>query len=165
MIRLEDRQRVATEIQEAHHAGARLAKACALTGISVRTLQRWQAKQGLVTGDRRPQASRPLPSHALTAEERAQILAVANEPRFAALPPARIVPMLADEGVYIASESSFHRVLRAHGQTRHRGRSRAPPCGPNRPATSATCLANRRTCPKCLVLLDPFAASRHIQAP
>jgi hypothetical protein len=31
-------------------------------------------------------------------------------------PPARIVPALADEGIYIASESSFHRVLRAHGQ-------------------------------------------------
>jgi len=51
---------------------------------------------------------------------------VANEPRFAAMPPARIVPMLADEGVYIASESSFARVLRAHGQSRHRGRARAP---------------------------------------
>ena len=51
---------------------------------------------------------------------------VANEPRFAELPPARIVPMLADEGIYIASESSFHRVLRAHGQTHHRGRARAP---------------------------------------
>jgi hypothetical protein len=56
----------------------------------------------------------------------ARVLAVANEPRFADLPPARIVPMLADEGVYIASESSFQRVLRAHGQTRHRGRAKAP---------------------------------------
>ena len=37
-----------------------------------------------------------------------------------------LVPTLADEGVYIASESSFQRVLRAHGQTRHRGRTRAP---------------------------------------
>ena len=34
--------------------------------------------------------------------------------------------MLADEGVYVASESSFSRVLRAHGQTRHRGRAKAP---------------------------------------
>jgi hypothetical protein len=32
------------------------------------------------------------------------------------MPPARIVPALADERIYIASESSFHRVLRAHGQ-------------------------------------------------
>ena len=33
--------------------------------------------------------------------------------------------MLADEGVYIASESSFARVLREHGQTEHRGRAKA----------------------------------------
>ena len=58
--------------------------------------------------------------------ERAQLLCVANEPRFAAVPPARIVPMLADEGVYLASESSFARVLRAHGQSTHRGRAKEP---------------------------------------
>ncbi len=34
--------------------------------------------------------------------------------------------MLADEGVYLASESSFARVLRAHGQNAHRGRARSP---------------------------------------
>jgi putative transposase len=67
-----------------------------------------------------------MPAHALSAQERAQILRVANEPRFAELPPARIVPMLADEGIYIASESSFCRVLRAHGQSCHRGRAQAP---------------------------------------
>ena len=54
---------------------------------------------------------------------------MANEPRFAAVPPARIVPMLADEGVYLASESSFARVLRAHGQSAHRGRAKAPQGG------------------------------------
>ena len=58
--------------------------------------------------------------------ERAKLMLVANEPRFAAVPPARIVPMLADEGVYLASESSFSRVLRAQGQTTHRGRAKAP---------------------------------------
>jgi len=54
------------------------------------------------------------------------VLEVANEPRFAEVPPARIVPALADEGVYLASESSFYRVLREHGQCRHRGRAKAP---------------------------------------
>jgi putative transposase len=34
--------------------------------------------------------------------------------------------MLADEGVYLASESSFVRVLREHGQTIHGGRAKAP---------------------------------------
>lgn len=106
--------------------GARLRLACEVAGITVRTLQRWEAHDGLVVGDRRPGAERPTPAHALSIEERERILAVANEPRFADMPPARIVPMLADEGVYLASESSFGRVLRAHGQTRHRGRSKVP---------------------------------------
>ena len=66
------------------------------------------------------------PAHALSPAERAAVLRVANEPRFADVPPARIVPMLADEGVYLASESTFARVLRAHGQSAHRGRAKAP---------------------------------------
>lgn len=78
------------------------------------------------TGHRPPGAVRPTPPHALTAQERAAVLQAANEPRFADMPPARIVPTLADEGVYLASESSFCRILRAAGQNRHRGRAKAP---------------------------------------
>jgi transposase InsO family protein len=60
---------------------------------------------------------------------------VANEPRFAELPPARVVPALADEGRCIVSESSFYRVLRAHHQLRHRGRAHAPTAAP-KPTTT-----------------------------
>ena len=126
MIDLEDRRTLVRNIEVAHSAGARLQPACQTAGITVRTLQRWKAQGGLVVGDKRPDAERALPGHALNENERTRILAVANEPRFAALPPARIVPTLADEGVYLASESSFQRILRAHGQNHHRGRSRAP---------------------------------------
>ena len=126
MIRLEDRRSVALDIEQAHAAGARLKLACNLAGINVRTLQRWKAGAGLVQGDKRPLAVRPIPAHALSQDERAQIVNVANESRFASMPPARIVPMLADEGVYLASESSFSRVLQAHGQVRHRGRAKTP---------------------------------------
>ena len=126
MISLEDRQSIAGMVEQAHREGARLRAGCEVAGIDTRTLQRWKACAGLQNGDARPRAIRPVPAHALSLQEREWILQVANEPRFAALPPARIVPMLADEGVYIASESSFSRVLRAHGQTRHRGRARAP---------------------------------------
>ena len=126
MIGLEDRQMLAQDIHAAHDAGARLRLACEIAGIDERTLQRWKAHAGLVSGDGRPQAVHPVPSHALSEHERTRLLDVANEPRFCAVPPARIVPMLADEGVYLASESSFARVLRAHGQTAHRGRSKAP---------------------------------------
>ena len=126
MISLEDRQMTARAVEEAHRDGARLRRACAEAGITLRTLQRWKRCEGLERGDRRPQAVRPVHAHALSEAEREEILRIANEPRFAELPPARIVPMLADEGVYLASESSFSRVLRAHGQTRHRGRAKTP---------------------------------------
>ena len=134
MIRLEDRQKLAQHIEQAHSAGARLKPACKLAGIDVRTSQRWKAGAGLERGDGRPQAVHPTPTHALSEAERADILKVANERRFAEVPPARIVPMLADEGVYLASESSFHRVLRAEGQTTHRGRAKAPQA--SRPPTT-----------------------------
>ena len=126
MTRLEDRQILVRDLEQAREHGARLIPACALAGIDAGTLRRWKAGDGLRQGDRRPDAARSVPSHALSEAERARIIAVANEPRFAETPPARIVPALADEGIYIASKSSFHRVLRAHGQMNRRGRARPP---------------------------------------
>lgn len=142
MIDLEDRRRLAQEIDVARQAGARLRPACEIAGIDARTLQRWKSGHGLVTGDARPSASHPLPAHALSPQERAQVLRVANEPRFADMPPARIVPMLADEGVYIASESTFARVLREHAQMTRRGRARAP--SRTRPPTTHIASAPRQ---------------------
>jgi putative transposase len=122
----EDRQTLAAEIAAACATGARLAPACALAGIDLRTFQRWRGGAGLVQADRRPEAVRPRPQHALSEAERARIVELANAPRFASTPPARIVPALADEGIYVASEASFHRVLRDHGQMQRRGRARPP---------------------------------------
>jgi len=134
MTVLEDRQGLVRDILQSHRSGARLRLACETAGIDVRTLQRWQAGGGLVAGDGRPQAVRALPSHALSRAEREQLLRVANEPRFADLPPARIVPMLADEGVYLASESTFTRVLLEQGHAQRRGRAKPP--RPTRPPTT-----------------------------
>jgi putative transposase len=126
MIRLEDRLNTVQNIEQARRAGARLRSACQIARVDPRTLQRWQNGEGPKSGDGRPRAVRPVSAHALSEAERQRIVQIANEPRFSELPPARIVPMLADEGTYIASESTFSRVLRAHGQTRHRGRAKTP---------------------------------------
>jgi putative transposase len=127
MTRPEDRQTLAAEITAACAAGARLAPACRLAGIDLRTFQRWRTgEDGQVRADRRPEAVRPAPQHALSEAERARMVALANAPRFASTPPARIVPALADEGVHVASEASFHRVLRDQGQMQPRGRARPP---------------------------------------
>lgn len=54
------------------------------------------------------------------------ILAVCNQPQYAALPLAQIVPDLADQGRYLASESSLYCVLHAHQQVQRHGRARPP---------------------------------------
>ena len=95
MIGLENRLALAADIALAHQGGARLVMACQIVGVDLRTLQRWRSGNGLSVGDRRPQAIHPAPPHALTEQERVKILEVANEARFADIPPARIVPMLA----------------------------------------------------------------------
>ena len=112
-------------IRDAKQAGARLRLACEEVEISLRTYKRW-FKRGIIQADKRPEAVRPTPSNKLSEAEQQMILSVSNETRFASLPPTQIVPTLLDEGVYYASESSFYRVLKAHNQLHHRGRSMAP---------------------------------------
>uniref|UniRef100_A0A6V7KM52 Integrase catalytic domain-containing protein n=1 Tax=Bracon brevicornis TaxID=1563983 RepID=A0A6V7KM52_9HYME len=126
MTRTADRLRLMTLVQEAALAGARQHEACQGAGISERTLQRWKQSPD----DRRPTAPRPVPKNKLSAEEEQQVLAISHEPRFASLPPARFVPALADEERYIASESTFYRLLRRSGEVTHRGRQQAPQCKP-----------------------------------
>jgi transposase InsO family protein len=111
-------------LSEACAAGARREAACRAVGLSVRTWQRWQ-REGQVKADGRTIAVHR-PANQLSEEERQRLLAVANAPEFCSLPPSQIVPALADRGEYLASESTFYRVLRAEGQLQRRGRARPP---------------------------------------
>ena len=108
-------------IDEAVQAGARYAQACEVLGLSCRTLRRWHQDTDDLQ-DKRGRVKR-IPSHALTDWEKRRILEVANQPAYKSLPPSQIVPKLADRDIYIASESSFYRVLKEHGQNNHRGKA------------------------------------------
>ena len=119
----EEREQVIFLLNESVTAGARRAKACEVLGLSERTLQRWQ-KGEVVHCDRRPLRAYQ-PPHKLTVIERAELLAVANSDEFGHLPPSQIVPRLADQGCYLASESTFYRILREEKQLTHR-RSERP---------------------------------------
>ena len=91
----------------------------------MRPYQRW-TRGGAIQTDGRPEAVRPSPANRLSAEERAQVLRLCHEPAYASLPPGQIVPRLADEGITIASESSFYRRRREANEQHHRGRNRPP---------------------------------------
>ncbi|NUY57729.1 helix-turn-helix domain-containing protein, partial [Salinivibrio sp. EAGSL] len=87
--------------------------------IPQRTLRRWRSSQGQVRPDLRPLAIRAAPKNRLPEQERLHILNVCNDADYASLPPSQIVPRLADQGEYTASESTIYRVLKANDQLHH----------------------------------------------
>ena len=104
---------------EACRAGARLSAACELLGIDPRTIQRWRSSPG----DQRS-GPKTVPGNKLTAEERARVVEVATSAEFRNLSPKQIVPALADQRIYVASESTFYRVLKEAKLDAHRGPTR-----------------------------------------
>ncbi|MFL9936958.1 helix-turn-helix domain-containing protein [Paraburkholderia sp. RL18-103-BIB-C] len=123
MTGLEERKILIGLISEATLTGARQAPACEMLGLSARTVQRWRGGEPDAVDGRSLRHHQP--SHKLSAEERTELLAVANSAEFGHLPPSQIVPRLADQQRYIASESTFYRVLKAEKQLAHR-RSERP---------------------------------------
>jgi putative transposase len=109
-------------IDEAVAQGARQAPACDVLGISVRTLQRWNTSD---LEDKRKAVDK-VPTNRLSEDERAQILETCNSEEYRSLSPKQIVPALADNGIYLASESTFYRVLREKDQVHSRGRIAKP---------------------------------------
>jgi transposase InsO family protein len=99
-------------VAEAVAAGARLAAACRLVGLAVRTIERWRARPG--SGDER-RGPRHRPANALSAAEEAKVVAVMTSPRYSGMSPKQVVPRLADEGQYLASESTLYRLQRRLG--------------------------------------------------
>lgn len=109
-------------IDEAVTGGARLHRACATIGLPSRTVQRWRA--GL--GEDLRCGPRTAPPNRTSDKERKAIIDIANSPEFRNLSPKQIVPRLADQGIYVASESTFYRVLREAELLHHRAPSAAP---------------------------------------
>jgi putative transposase len=117
-VSAEDRLTCKALVDEANVSGANKAKACEQLGVSVRTVERW-AKQP--SDQRKGPIAKP--GHTLTTVERQRVVDVSNSEEYANLPPGQIVPLLADKGEYVASESSFYRVLKAADLMAHRSKS------------------------------------------
>ncbi|MCR4834703.1 MAG: helix-turn-helix domain-containing protein [Butyrivibrio sp.] len=120
-----DRSEAIKLIDEAVDAGARLSKAYERLRITERTYYRWQEsnrKHGSYE-DQRAYADHSDPANKHTCDERQKVIDTANSPKFASMPSCQLVPALADEGIYIASESTMYRILKEEKMQNHRGRS------------------------------------------
>ena len=109
MIIPEDRQMAIDLIDEAVTTDARHHKACEVIEISTRTLCRWQQqlKEEQSLKDRRKDsAASRTPANKLSQRERELIIETCNQPEYQSLPPSQIVPISADKGEYMASEST-----------------------------------------------------------
>ncbi|MCP4720742.1 MAG: IS3 family transposase [Desulfobacteraceae bacterium] len=121
----EERKMILDLIDEAIESGARLSPAAEIIGLSARTIIRWRSSINCL--DKRNGPNR-VPSNKLCAQERQTVLKIANSPECRDLSPNQIVPKLADMGIYLASESTFYRILRDEKLINHRE--------PSKPASS-----------------------------
>ena len=106
-------------INEAVSSGVRKAVICKDSGIGVKTLDRWK----ISSKDNRKGSNR-YPANKLKLDEIAEIIKISTSKTYVDKTPNEIVPMLADTGRYIASESSFYRVLKENKLMAHRSKSK-----------------------------------------
>ena len=116
-----ERRNALSLANEAINAGARLSEVSKIFGISTRTLQRWKNATSL--GDGRSFSKR-VPTNRFSDREIEIALSFLNCPTFRKLTPKQLVPILADRGIYIGSESTLYRILRKNKMLRHRHMSR-----------------------------------------
>ena len=90
-------------------------------------MQRWRTQE--IGDDRRAGPTRP-PGNRLSEAERRRIIESVSGPEFRDLPPTQIVPILAERGIYLASESTIYRLLREERLATRRESSRPPAAKP-----------------------------------
>ena len=110
-------------VDEAVKAGARQSRVCRLLGLAPRTLERWRAQE---IGEDRRAGPKTSPGNKLSPAEEKRVLETVNSPEFRDLSPKQLVPILADQGIYLASESTVYRILRRQDQVNHRSPIKPP---------------------------------------
>lgn len=107
MIPKDKKKYILSVINEAVKNGARKSYVANELELCLRTLQRWDKSQE----DLR-QFKTSEPKNKLSKKEREEVIKICTSEEFVDLSPHQIVPILAERGQYIASESTFYRILR-----------------------------------------------------
>lgn len=112
---------IASAVDKAVAQGASRKDASELAGVSDRTEQRWRKNP---MGQDARKGPKSTPQHTLTTKERGAIVGIVTSPEFRNKSVRQIVPLLADRKQYVASESSFYRVMHEEGLMAHRAHAR-----------------------------------------
>lgn len=105
------------------NAGVDTRRACGLVGRP-RSTYYWRRRPKPAPTQRAP---RPTPANALSEPERDRVLALLRDPDFVDKAPAQVWARLLDQGVYLCSQSTMYRLLRASGESRERRRQATHP--------------------------------------
>ena len=117
----EDRKARLSLLEKAVSAGCRKHVACIDLGICEKTPGRWEE-----TPEDQRRGPKTTPANKLSLEERSNVINIANSKKYMDKPPSQIVPLLADEGFYVASEATFYRILKSENLLAHRGKRKQP---------------------------------------
>ena len=114
---------------------ATIKQACELLGRPRRS--HYQAKRPVVYGPA-PKPTRPTPPNFLPEAEQAEVIGVLTSERFCDKSLAQTWTTLLDEGTYLCSMSTMHRLLRKHGAAGERRRQATHPAKKKKPELMAT---------------------------
>ena len=120
MTDMETRKKLIEHIREATNSGARKGKCCNIIDLKPRTLERWEVNK---IGDKRSIIEK-IPYNKLSELERKNIINLCCSDEYKDKTPNEIVPLLADKCKYMASESTFYRILKAANLLKHRSESK-----------------------------------------
>jgi transposase InsO family protein len=99
-----------------------LSRCAKVVGVSARTLQRWDREED--GGEDRRRGPNTVPGNKLSEHEERRLLSVLTSPEYRDLSPRQVIPALAEQGTYIASEATAYRVLHKHDMQKHRTNKR-----------------------------------------
>lgn len=99
-----------------------MSRCAEVVGISARTLQRWGREED--GGEDRRRGPNTVPGNKLSEHEERRLLRLLNSPENRDLSPRQVIPALAEQGTYIASEATAYRVLHKHDMQKHRTNTR-----------------------------------------
>ena len=123
-----------------------------MVGISVRTLERWKQDGGGEDGRHGPNT---VPANKLTELEEKRLLELLNKPEYRNKSPRQIIPMAAEENIYIASEATAYRLLKKLKQLNHRENKRPRRC--KKPKELVACGPNQVFCWDITYLKSPVS--------